>query len=136
NSKWTSEDAAFQKYPSFSESIKDDEEFVTSTPWRTKNYAAVFAATDHTSQARALQSRGHATEPQYASKLVTLIESEGLASWDDERGGQTMYKMTIAVSSGHGGYGVTPGKRSPAGEYEWHFNAKVADAFIAEMKKY
>src|SRR5699024_5299964 len=136
NGRWTTVDAAFKKYPSFSESIKDHEAFFTSTPWRTKNYAAVFSATDYKSQARALQSSGYATDPQYANKLINLIESEGLASWDDERGGQTMSKMTIAVSRGHGGYGVTPGKRSPAGEYEWNFNDKVADAFIAEMKKY
>src|SRR5699024_1853293 len=134
NGRWTTVDAAFKKYPSFSESIKDHEAFFTSTPWRTKNYAAVFSATDYKSQAKALQSSGYATDPQYANKLINLIESEGLASWD--KGGQTMSKMTIAVSRGHGGYGVTPGKRSPAGEYEWNFNDKVADAFIAEMKKY
>lgn len=44
--------------------------------------------------------------------------------------------VKIAVSRGHGGFGVTPGKRSPAGEYEWNFNDKVADAFEAEIQKY
>ena len=44
--------------------------------------------------------------------------------------------VRIAYSIGHGGFGVTPGKRTPAGEYEWHFNKKVADAFAAEIQKY
>lgn len=42
----------------------------------------------------------------------------------------------IAVGAGHGGYGVTPGKRSPANEYEWDFNNKVVVAFMEEMKNY
>src|SRR5699024_4141733 len=96
NGRWTTVDAAFKKYPSFSESIKDHEAFFTSTPWRTKNYAAVFSATDYKSQSKALQSSGYATDPQYANKLINLIESEGLASWDDEQGEQTMSEMTIA----------------------------------------
>ncbi len=44
--------------------------------------------------------------------------------------------MRIAYGAGHGGFGVTPGKRSPAGEYEWDFNNEVAVAFAKEMKNY
>ena len=42
----------------------------------------------------------------------------------------------VAICAGHGGFGVTPGKRSPAGEYEWDFNNKVVLAFMAAMKQY
>ena len=42
----------------------------------------------------------------------------------------------VAVCAGHGGFGVTPGKRSPANEYEWDFNNKVVLAFIKELSKY
>lgn len=42
----------------------------------------------------------------------------------------------VAVCAGHGGFGVTPGKRSPAGEYEWDFNNKVVLSFIEAMNKY
>ena len=42
--------------------------------------------------------------------------------------------VKIAVSRGHGR--STPGKRSPAGEREWYFNDKVADAFESEIQKY
>ncbi len=40
----------------------------------------------------------------------------------------------IASSRGHGR--STPGKRSPAGEREWYFNDKVADAFEKEIQSY
>lgn len=42
--------------------------------------------------------------------------------------------VKIAVSRGHGR--STLGKRSPAGEREWYFNDKVADAFESEIQKY
>ncbi|WP_156291930.1 N-acetylmuramoyl-L-alanine amidase [Oceanobacillus salinisoli] len=42
----------------------------------------------------------------------------------------------VVVGAGHGGGGSTPGKRTPEGEFEWNFNDKVADAFVAELSKY
>lgn len=43
----------------------------------------------------------------------------------------------VAVGdAGHAGYGVTPGKRTPDGEYEWNFNDKVLRAFEKEINKY
>lgn len=126
--------ADFRKYPSVKESIEDHSDFFTSTPWRTSNYQPVLNSKSYQEQARALQSSGYATDKQYANKLINLIESNNLDSWDDTGGNNV--SLTIAISRGHGGFGVTPGKRSPAGEYEWHFNDKVADAFEAEIQKY
>lgn len=40
----------------------------------------------------------------------------------------------VAIEAGHGGFGVTPGKRTPAGEYEWNFNNTVAVACIAKLE--
>ncbi|MFL2132987.1 N-acetylmuramoyl-L-alanine amidase [Desemzia sp. FAM 23990] len=42
----------------------------------------------------------------------------------------------IAADAGHAGFGVTPGKRTPAGEYEWNFNDQNVDAFVQEMSNY
>ncbi|MEK4824655.1 N-acetylmuramoyl-L-alanine amidase [Niallia sp. FSL W8-0951] len=42
----------------------------------------------------------------------------------------------IGTCAGHGGFGVTPGKRTPDGEYEWNFNDRVLCAFISKMKEY
>jgi N-acetylmuramoyl-L-alanine amidase len=46
--------------------------------------------------------------------------------------------MTLKVGgcAGHGGFGVTPGKRTPDGEYEWNFNDKVWRAFEFTLKQY
>lgn len=44
--------------------------------------------------------------------------------------------VKVAICAGHGGFGVTPGKRTPDGEYEWDFNNKVVVAFINELKNY
>ena len=44
--------------------------------------------------------------------------------------------VKIAIDAGHAGFGVTPGKRTPAGEFEWTFNNKVVLAAIAELNNY
>ncbi|WP_242698100.1 N-acetylmuramoyl-L-alanine amidase [Bacillus sp. SD088] len=44
--------------------------------------------------------------------------------------------VKVALDAGHGGFGVTPGKRTPAGEYEWNFNDKVVVAAIKYLKQY
>ena len=42
----------------------------------------------------------------------------------------------VAICAGHGGFGVTAGKRTPDNEYEWDFNNKLAIAFTKELSKY
>lgn len=45
-------------------------------------------------------------------------------------------EVVIVVDAGHGGFGVTPGKRTPDGEYEWNFNNLNVIGFQEEMSKY
>lgn len=40
----------------------------------------------------------------------------------------------VAIDAGHAGFGVTPGKRTPAGEYEWNFNNIAAVACINHLE--
>lgn len=42
---------------------------------------------------------------------------------------------TIAMSAGHAGYGITPGKRGPDGKVEWLWNDGVVRAFITYMAR-
>ena len=94
NGKWTTVNAAFKKYPSYRESIIDHSNFFTSTPWRTQNYKRVLNAKDYKTQARALQSCGYATDPQYTNKLINLIETNNLSSLDGNTGGNSVgYKI-------------------------------------------
>jgi N-acetylmuramoyl-L-alanine amidase len=44
--------------------------------------------------------------------------------------------VKIAGCAGHAGFGVTPGKRTPDGEYEWDFNNKVILAFEETLYQY
>lgn len=75
-------EADFRKYRSFKESIKDHDDFFTSTPWRTQNYKAVLEAKNYKTQAQALQACGYATDISYAKKLISLIERLGLQQYD------------------------------------------------------
>lgn len=94
NGKWTTVNAAFKKYPSYCESIIDHGNFFTSTPWRTQNYKRVLNAKDYKTQAKALQACGYATDPQYANKLINLIETNNLSSLDGSNGGNSVgYKI-------------------------------------------
>ena len=94
NGKWTTVNAAFKKYPSYRESIIDHGNFFTSTPWRTQNYQRVLNAKDYKTQAKALQACGYATDPQYANKLINLIETNNLSSLDGSNGGNSVgYKI-------------------------------------------
>lgn len=77
-------EANFRKYGSFKESIKDHDDFFTSTPWRTGNYKRVLEAKDYKTQAQALQACGYATDIAYAYKLISLIERLGLQQYDKE----------------------------------------------------
>lgn len=77
-------EANFRKYRSFKESIKDHDDFFTSTPWRTGNYKRVLEAKDYKTQAQALQACGYATDISYAKKLISLIERLGLQQYDKE----------------------------------------------------
>lgn len=42
----------------------------------------------------------------------------------------------FVVDAGHAGFGVTAGKRTPDGEYEWNFNNIIATALTNELLKY
>jgi N-acetylmuramoyl-L-alanine amidase len=45
--------------------------------------------------------------------------------------------VKISSDAGHGGFGITPGKRCPDGSmYEWDFNSTVVKYMIAELANY
>ncbi|CAG7592019.1 hypothetical protein PEPTYR26121_01474 [Peptoniphilus tyrrelliae] len=74
--------ADFRKYGSFLESIKDHDRFFVSTPWRKENYKKVLEAKNYKTQALALRECGYATDLNYGTKLIQLIERLGLQQYD------------------------------------------------------
>lgn len=131
NGKFITVKAAFRKYPSWLESIQDHGGFFTSTPWRTKNYAAVLNADDYVAQARALQSSGYATDPQYANKLINVIKENGLAAWDNEIKGEVTMKINNRINQSLGNK-VYDRALSAIKNIIWHYTAvpRSSRAFI------
>lgn len=70
----------FRKYPSASDSYKDHSLFLTE---RTR-YASLFELpiTDYKAWAKGLKKAGYATHPQYAEKLIDLIDRLKLYEYD------------------------------------------------------
>lgn len=140
----------FRHYPTKAESVIDHGEFFTSTDWRKKNYAKVIGETDYKKAAHALREAGYATDPNYATKLIDLIQQYRLTNWDEEAGATESTKTervenkvantgkVVAIDIGHGsdtfpsrGKGVY---RNGRGYAEHSFNAKLGVALRKKLE--
>lgn len=76
-------DAAFRKYPSWYESLEDLAKlYVNGVSWDRNKYKAVVGETDYKKACRAVQAAGYATDPNYAEKLINMIETYNLTQYD------------------------------------------------------
>lgn len=75
-----SRNECFRKYRNPEESWVDHSEFLTSRP----RYASLFklSKTDYKGWAKGLKKAGYATAPDYAQKLIKIIEDEELYQYD------------------------------------------------------
>ncbi|EPH2854727.1 glucosaminidase domain-containing protein [Serratia marcescens] len=64
----------FASYDSFEDSIAGRTEFLT----KNKRYHDLFKSTDPKEWAQGLQDKGYATDPDYAKKLISIMNSQGL----------------------------------------------------------
>lgn len=90
--QWITVNANFRKYRNYGESIKDHSELLNKS-W----YSQVIQAKDYKAQAKALQSCGYATDPNYANLLIQIIEENNLQQYDKvttESVGVKSYKET------------------------------------------
>ena len=78
----------FRAYPTVEASYEDHAEFLDRQP----RYDSLFSysATDYRSWARGLKAAGYATAPDYALRLVRIIENNRLYLFDRE-GGERLY---------------------------------------------
>ncbi|MCJ7839990.1 glycoside hydrolase family 73 protein [Lederbergia sp. NSJ-179] len=72
--------AGFRAYPNWSTSILDYGVFLTVN----QRYKAAINVSDYKKQITAIHKAGYATDPQYANKVISIIENYGLANWDKE----------------------------------------------------
>ncbi len=77
-------DECFRKYDSVEESYQDHADFLDQSP----RYDSLFAysATDYRRWAKGLKAAGYATAPDYAQRLIKLIEDNNLYLFDEENG--------------------------------------------------
>ncbi|WP_036098201.1 glucosaminidase domain-containing protein [Listeria floridensis] len=81
--KWIEIKANFRKYQSWNESLDDHAAlFLNGTSWAKDKYRSVIEAKDYKAAAQAIMDAGYATDPTYASKLTSLIETYDLTSYD------------------------------------------------------
>lgn len=89
----------FRKYVTVAESYTDHSLFLTQR----KRYANLFELDilDYPGWARTLKQDGYATNPQYADRLISLIERYHLAHWDTlcQTGGNLAEHKTPAVNT-------------------------------------
>ena len=78
----------FRKYPSVEASYRDHAEFLDKSPRYDSLF--VYSSTDYRSWARGLKAAGYATAPDYAERLVRIIEENQLYLLDKENGA-TLY---------------------------------------------
>ena len=74
----------FRKYDSVEDSYEDHAEFLDNSP----RYDSLFAypSNDYRSWARGLKAAGYATAPDYAQRLIKIIEDNKLFLLDNENG--------------------------------------------------
>lgn len=70
--------AAFRAYDSWEESVEDHSAFLKAN----KRYKEVIGETDYKKVCEAIKAAGYATDPDYAEKLVKLIEDYELTEFD------------------------------------------------------
>ena len=83
NGKWHTVNGRFAVYASDQASMKAHALlFVNGTAWNAKQYADVLAAKTYQQAATALHTDGYATDPDYPTKLVKLIQEWQLDQYD------------------------------------------------------
>lgn len=79
NGQYVVVNAAFRKYPSWYESIKDHSALFL----RLSRYANLIGEKDYKQACIKVQQDGYATSPSYASTLIRAIETYKLYEWDN-----------------------------------------------------
>lgn len=82
NGEWLTIHTDFRKYNNWGESIKDHSDlFLNGVSWNRNLYRGVIG-TDGISASREVAKAGYATDPDYAEKLISIIQSNNLLKYD------------------------------------------------------
>ncbi|WP_109477719.1 glucosaminidase domain-containing protein [Paraburkholderia sp. C35] len=78
NGQWVMVPASWRVYSDWLGSISDHAQFLLTNP----RYKSAFSCTSGTGFARAVAAAGYATDPDYASKIIAIINVHGLQLLD------------------------------------------------------
>ncbi|MGF2618441.1 LysM peptidoglycan-binding domain-containing protein [Rossellomorea vietnamensis] len=82
---WYTIQAAFRKYPSYTESFQDHADlFVYGLSWDRDHYKPVVEAKNYKEACIQVQKCGYATDPSYTDKLINIIEKYDLHKYDKQ----------------------------------------------------
>jgi hypothetical protein len=85
NGQWITIVDGFCVYDDWGGSIRDHSDFLTENHRYTKaGFFEACSRLDYVMAAKALQTAGYATDPQYAAKLIAIIEQHSLNDYDTE----------------------------------------------------
>jgi flagellum-specific peptidoglycan hydrolase FlgJ len=85
NGEWITIKDGFRVYDSWRASVRDHSDFlVENNRYARSGFFERCKELDYKGAAQALQNAGYATDPQYASKLIQIIESNELWKYDKE----------------------------------------------------
>lgn len=83
NDTWVNVDASFRRYDSMEESVLDYAKLLYfGTDWNTDLYQGVIQASSYKEAANEIKAAGYATDPNYAEKLIQIIEQYQLYELD------------------------------------------------------
>lgn len=77
--KWIKVTAKFRAYNSYAESIDDHGKFLVNN----SRYKPVLEATDYKSACIRIQACGYATDPNYSTQLINIVEQYALNKYDE-----------------------------------------------------
>ena len=95
--QWITTTATWRVYDDINDSVRDRTQFLIENPRYTEG--GVFSASTYQEQCQALQNSGYATDPSYASLLISIIEDNNFTIYD-------------TVSNSSGGSGTSGGYSS------------------------
>jgi LysM repeat protein len=76
-------DAPFRKYPSWHESLEDLARlYHNGVSWDKNKYKPIIGETNYVMACKKVQECGYCTDPNYAAKLIQIIEKYNLTQYD------------------------------------------------------
>ncbi|MGX4763138.1 glycoside hydrolase family 73 protein [Holzapfeliella sp. JNUCC 72] len=83
NGEYKTYNLDFQVYSSDKQAIKAHQKLLLyGTTWNSKQYDSVLKSKNYKEASLALQKSGYATDPEYADKIVSVIEAYSLYNYD------------------------------------------------------